>query len=128
MELKQFVSETLVQIVEGIMDADARIANSGAAVNPQNVVTNKSGDGPYGFYAGNKDVKYRPAVQEISFDVVVTASKGTETKGGIGIQVGAIALGSTGKSDAGTASESRIQFSVPLLLPNSKNNITSPVN
>ena len=57
------------------MDADARVSELSAAVNPQNVATNKQSYGPYGFYAGNKNKKYRPVVQKISFDVVVTASE-----------------------------------------------------
>ena len=127
MDLKQFVSETISQIVDGIIDADSRIAQSGGAVNPSNTVTNKAGDGPYGYYAGNKDKRYRPVVQEIQFDVVLNAAEGSETKGGIGIHVGAIALGSAGKSDAETSSQSRVKFSVPLLLPNSKNEINSDI-
>jgi hypothetical protein len=56
-------------------------------------------------------------VQEIEFDVAVHATEGTETKGGIGIMVGAIGLGSQGKSQAGNASESRIRFTIPMVLP-----------
>ena len=127
MDLKEFVAQTISQIIDGIIEADSRVADVGAAVNPPNVVTNKTGEGPYGFYAGAKEQKYRPAVQEVQFDVVIHVSKGTETKGGIGIQVGSIGLGSSGKSEAGTSSESRVKFVVPLLMPCSKNRINDDV-
>ena len=121
MNLQQFVKETVVQIVNGMVEADAAVADSGAAVNPKDVACNDSAHGPYGYYASDSNGSYRRAVQSIKFDVVVTTNEGSETKGGIGIQVGVIGLGSAGKSDKGSGSESRIQFSVPLLIPNSKN-------
>jgi hypothetical protein len=128
MDLKQFVAETISQIVEGVLEADRRVGKVGAAVNPPNTVTNKRGDGPYGFYAGAEVKMFRPAVQEISFDVVVNATQGTETKGGIGIQVGSIGLGRSGRSESENSSESRVKFSIPLLLPNSKNEIQTDTN
>lgn len=121
MNLQQFIKETIVQISHGIVDADKAVASTGAAVNPRDVAHNKSGEGPYGYYAEDKKGQYRRSVQSIDFDVVVTVSKDTETKGGIGIHVGAIALGSSGKSGKEDSSESRIRFSIPLLIPNSKN-------
>jgi hypothetical protein len=121
MNLQQFIKETLVQITQGIVDADQAVSETGAAVNPRDVVHNKTGEGPYGYYAEDRKGHYRRTVQSIEFDVVVTVTEGTETKGGIGIHVGAIGLGSSGKSDKENSSESRIRFSVPLLIPNSKN-------
>ncbi|WP_397384350.1 hypothetical protein [Prosthecobacter sp.] len=121
MNLQQFIKETLVQIAHGINEADEAVAGIGAAVNPRDVVFDGKDDRPYGYYAEDKKGQFRRAVQSINFDVVVTVAEGTETKGGIGIHVGAIGLGSAGKSEKGQTSESRIKFSVPLLIPNSKN-------
>jgi hypothetical protein len=53
----------------------------------------------------------------IEFDVAVTAEQGTGTKGGIGLVVGPITLGSTGQSSAQNSSVSRIKFRVPVLYP-----------
>lgn len=121
MNLKDFIKETLSQIAEGIAEADEQVSKSGGAVNPSNVNSNKSGEGPYGFYAEDKKGSYRRGVESIEFDVVVTIAEGKETKGGIGIHVGAIGIGSAGKSDHSNSSESRIKFRVPMLFPNSKN-------
>jgi hypothetical protein len=121
MNLQQFIKETLVQITHGIIEADEAVAPTGAAVNPRDVVHNKRGEGPYGYYAEDAKGQFRRAIESIDFDVVVTVTEGTETKGGIGIHVGAVGLGSAGKSGKENSSESRIRFSVPLLIPNSKN-------
>ena len=56
-------------------------------------------------------------VYTVDFDVVVTAASGKGTKGGIGVTVGAIALGSSGQTESKASQDSRIRFKVPLLLP-----------
>jgi small neutral amino acid transporter SnatA (MarC family) len=49
--------------------------------------------------------------------VAVTATDGTKTKGGIGVFVGAVGLGSQGQSEELKQSMSKIKFTVPLALP-----------
>ena len=120
MDLKDFIQETLSQIAEGIRLADAAVIEHGAAVNPANVVTNKSGDGPYGFLATDGARTYRRAVESIEFDVVITANEGKESKGGLGIHVGAIGVGASQKNDNSNSTASRIRFRVPMMLPLSK--------
>jgi hypothetical protein len=121
MDLQVFIRETIAQIAKGITEADAAIKECGGAVNPRDVATNKSGEGPYGVYVHDrKGQHYRP-IESIAFDVVVAVSEEKETKGGIGIHVGAIGVGSAGKSGSGSGSESRIQFRIPVMLPVSRN-------
>jgi hypothetical protein len=121
MDLKSFIKESLVQIAAGIQEADTEVHKFGGAVNPRDVITNEKEDRPYGFYVEDANGSYRRPVESISFDVVVTVREGSETKGGIGVHVGAIAVGSAGKSAKASDSESRIQFTVPLMMPVSKN-------
>jgi hypothetical protein len=74
----------------------------------------------YGFYTGeDMPNRHRRIVEVVEFDIVVTAGKGTETKGGFGITVGAATLGSAGKSEKSDKAESRVRFRVPMLFPNS---------
>ena len=56
-------------------------------------------------------------IETIEFDVAVTVTEGTQTKGGIGVFMGAVGLGSQGQSSNQNASVTRIKFSVPLVLP-----------
>ena len=45
------------------------------------------------------------------------ANEGTQTKGGLGVAIGVVGLGSAGQSDSSKRSESRIRFRIPMLLP-----------
>jgi hypothetical protein len=92
---------------------------STAQVSPRNVkpiAQNKFK--AYGYLENHGTPSYMRVVDEIEFDVAVTATEGTETKGGIGIMVGSIGLGAQGKSDRENTSVSRIRFRIPLVLPN----------
>lgn len=118
MNLQQFISETLVQIVRGIELANTALKDSTAKVNPSGIATGGTdAHRVYGFLAEDSPDQYRKIVEAIEFDVAVYATEGTETKGGIGIMVGTIGLGSQGRSEAEHRSESRIKFRVPMLLP-----------
>jgi hypothetical protein len=116
MNLQDFIKETLVQIARGIEGAAAELQGSKAIVNPRNVQTRTDVDTDvYGFLDTHE--KFYKAVQKVEFDVAVTASTGTATKGGIGIMVGTIGLGSQGKSESQDSSISRIKFLVPMVFP-----------
>jgi hypothetical protein len=58
-----------------------------------------------------------PPPQPVSFNVAVTAAKGTKTQGGIAVFAGAFGLGSKGQSERSNETVNRIQFSVPVWLP-----------
>lgn len=121
MDLRDFIKETIIQVALGIEDAAEALKDSSAIVNPKNVLgTAGASDAKVYGYLGDANNTSRQAVQRIDFDVAVSVGSGTETKGGIGLIVGAIALGSQGKSDASSTSQSRIQFSVPMVLPTKK--------
>lgn len=53
----------------------------------------------------------------MKFDVAVTSTDGTETKGGWEIMIAPIRVGTQGKSDHNESFVSRITFQVPLALP-----------
>ncbi|SRR6266480_2435231 len=111
MKLKDFVAETLKEIIDGVIEARDYYATKGGSVNSPNIV--------YKMSAASQlmDQESGQIAQMIEFDVAVTAAEGTETKGGIGVFVGPIGLGSQGKSDSSNTSVSRIKFSIPVLLP-----------
>lgn len=112
MELKDFVKETLSQIIDGVMSAQEYVADKGAKINPTfpSLYRNKGGEALY-------DENTSTFSQHVKFDVGVTVSEGTKTKGGIGIFVGEIGIGAQGQSNASNQSMSRISFSVPILFP-----------
>lgn len=111
MELRDFVSETLIQIVEGVSLAQERSSSLGAHVNP--TLTGSTGDAVQHGYLRSAD----GAAQIVGFDVALTVTKGKGAKSGIGIIDGTVTLGSSGQSSAENSSVSRVKFSVPLILP-----------
>ena len=111
MELREFVAVTLTQIVEGVKEAQTRSKDHGAQVNPS-LSTSAELAAKHGILIASGS-----AAQLVQFDVALTATEGTRTKGGIGVVVGVVALGSTGQSQAENSSVSRVKFSVPLVLP-----------
>ncbi len=112
MELDEFVAEVLKQIVAGVKKAQDDVAGCGAKVNPS-MPSSTGHSGPWDSDTGT-------GVQLVDFDVALTTSEGTRTKGGVGILIAGIGLGSQGQSESGISSVSRIRFSVPLLLPISR--------
>jgi hypothetical protein len=88
MDLQTFVSETLQQIVNGISHAH------------KNGVRSSGG-----------------AAENIEFDVAVTATEGTDKKGGLGLLVAGIGIGGQAGSSTANTTVSRIKFSVPVFLP-----------
>tara|TARA_R110002049_G_scaffold307041_1_gene506626 strand:- start:48 stop:416 length:369 start_codon:yes stop_codon:yes gene_type:complete len=119
MELQQFISFALVQISKGIEDAANQLKDSTSVVNPRNVVgTNGKDDQKvYGYLADNTPRQTLKAVQLIDFDIAVVAEEGSKSKGGLGIRVGGMGIGVQGQSEDKTSSESRIKFSIPMVLP-----------
>jgi len=109
MNLQDFVSETLREILAGIKQAQAFAEEHGGKVVPPRM-SFRTAEGTQVW-----DQHDGTPVQMIEFDVAVTAIEGTTTKGGIGVFVGAIGLGSQGQSNASNQSVSRIKFSVPVI-------------
>lgn len=110
MDLKDFITGTLVQIVEGVHAAQKQVSPLGGNVNP------------YEHYASAMGTHYkRGDVQSVSFDVAITAEENSTTKEGIGVVVATIALGKRNEKTDAATSVSRVQFTVPLALPDGEN-------
>ena len=83
MELKDFVSGTMKHIIEGVIDAQQYAKEVNAKINPEGLVNNKNIIWDRGGNAG----------QLLEFDIAVTTSEGDQYKGGLGIFVGPVGLG-----------------------------------
>lgn len=111
MELQEFIKQSIVQIINGVIDAQKEVVDKGASINPS------------GLHLKNDQVKGHAitndgnVTQHIEFDVAVTTTEGTGTKGGIGVVAGVLALGSQGQSSESTQAVSRLKFTIPVLLP-----------
>lgn len=107
LDLKDFIARALSDIVSGVVDAQAKLSDKGAHINPQEM------------FKTQPDV-YSVTMQRIhivEFDVAVTVAKTDENKAGIGVVAGAIGLGVQERSMSNDSALSRIKFSVPITLP-----------
>ncbi|MEK7996682.1 MAG: hypothetical protein AAB403_23000 [Planctomycetota bacterium] len=119
MQLNEFISETLTQIARGIEQATKNLSDSNAVVSPSAIrSTGEAKQKHYGYWSPSMDPEgFERIVETIDFDVAVTATQETGTKGGIGVVAGVFALGSQGKTDTLRENVSRIQFRIPMVLP-----------
>lgn len=112
MELQEFVRSALMQVVNGVRDA-------------QNSADDRGGINPYIWQHG-RDAAAKQGILEsndgrwihlVEFDVAITAVETEGKKGGIGVVAGAVGLGARRESGSENTSLSRIRFSVPVAFP-----------
>jgi len=112
MRLDQFISETFRQIIDGVRDAQKYAAQHGAAVNPagtRRTITCSTGELTHSEHAPRPDA--------VEFNVAVAEDKAQKTKGGLGVFLGPVALGTHGESGRATNSITTIRFSIPYSPP-----------
>lgn len=112
MELRDFVAESLKQVVDGVINAQEYSKQKGASINPNGLIKHPSTG-----YIASPGTHQLPIPQVIEFDVAVTVSEGSEAKAGIGVFGGAIGIGTQAKIEDGNMTVSRIKFSIPVLFP-----------
>lgn len=113
MELQEFIKTALTEIVAGVAEASKAAKAHGGSVGSMML---------YGHLKENKiltDENSRP-VSTVEFDIALAEGSSKDTKGGIGVYLGAVGLGSQGASHGETSTHSRIKFSVPMVLPDAK--------
>lgn len=103
MELKDFIAETLSQIIDGVRIAQSR--EHGDNINASMIGTH------YGGHLVNSGAK--GVATRVDFDVSVSA----ETKGGAGGKLTVFGIGAEAGANHTAASANRISFSVPVRLP-----------
>jgi hypothetical protein len=111
MELREFITAALSDIIQGVVEAQKKLKDNGRYVNPQ--LSSEQGE----LQAQGKQVSIQgQLVYAIDFDVAVH-STATGTKGGIGVVAGVVAVGSQGPGSNESVAVSRLKFSVPITLP-----------
>lgn len=113
MELKEFISETLTQIAQGVKDAQNNVAELGAKVNPANVASFE-GDIPH--CKGSMKTPSK-VLCDVEFSVALTNNSSTSTDSGIGILFGAVSLGGKHNTSDKDTSLNSIRFNVIMELP-----------
>jgi hypothetical protein len=114
MELREFISDVLVQIAEGVRDADEAVAQAGGVASPA------THHGPSVDARENHFARSTPGapVFLVDFDVAVTVSDSTDKGAHAGLHIAnVLSAGVGGKAAESTASVSRVRFKVPIALP-----------
>ena len=112
MNLDEFVKEVLIEIISGIRGAQD--VKGGAFIVP-------SGDGGHK-YAKHSRVSSSARLKStiVDFDIALTAEDSSKTAGGGGLKVVGIGANIQGESSSKDTTVSRIQFAIPILLPESQ--------
>lgn len=105
MDLREFIKETLVGIVGGVLDARVPVEEMKGQVNPA---------------WSTVDPAYRIGdlkLEIVKFDVALTVTDATTTDGKIRVAWMGIGAGAGGQSASTNQVVSRVQFSVPVGIP-----------
>jgi hypothetical protein len=108
MDLKEFVRNSIVSIVEGIAAAQQEVAAKGARLNPAD----------HSLYSDKRAIlevsnRRYAHIDELEFDIAVTTGATTGTEGGAGIRVLGVDLGAKMEGATNDQRVSRIHFRVP---------------
>lgn len=110
MNIQDFIKTAIVEIVKGVAEAREAVEEFGASAGSDEL---------YGYVKDNKvmtDANGRQ-VTIVEFDIVLAQIDATNSKGGIGVFMGAVGAGIQGASRGESSNNSRIKFNVPVVLP-----------
>jgi hypothetical protein len=109
--LKDFIKETIGGIVEAAKELRDDYFEDGVLINPPVSV---DGDRIYGEDSSRHTFR---RIEEVEFDLAVTASSESSGKGRVGIKVFSAEAGVHGDHQRKNEEVSRVRFKIPLTLP-----------
>ena len=107
MELKEFITETLTQIIEGVKSAQEKSKDTGALINPADTKAQEN----------TPKTTQNDYIGLVDFGVALTQIEGKEGKSGIGVYFAGIGFGGQQKTDTQNMSVTNIKFSIPVIFP-----------
>ena len=115
MDIKDFIKESLLQIVDGITEANKALETRGASIP----TTGVAGEGVWWtIIKDGKNSQTRHAMR-VDFDLAVTVSQSDNLKAGGGISIASLINAKTSvENTSQSESISRIKYTIPLELPN----------
>ena len=123
MELREFIKETLLQLMQGVKDAQDETKDLDAVINPETVSI--GGDRVYTAINNTNRM-----VQYVSFEIGLTSTTDDSIKKGIGVNLGGVLNTGGGKDHKDSnSSATKISFEIPVVLPSIPNgNEIKPYN
>ena len=114
MELKEFISDTISQISEGIIDAKTKCKKYGVIINPNVTI---GSDGNFSIPKHPEHVTISRRVQLLDMDIAITVQDSTENGANGKIGVSMLGIGGGIKNSNANSQQSRIRFSIPVCFP-----------
>ena len=114
MEIKDYIAETLVQIAEGIKEAQNRLKDEDVVVNPGKTF---GSPGNYWIGKGQKHGSVIRRVQEVEMKVGVVSSEEATGDGGAKVRLGVFNLGVGIEEKGVERNENYVKFSIPVSFP-----------
>lgn len=111
MDLKDFVSETIVQISQGLIEAQEKAKDLGTVINPP--LFTKPDDIIVKDNYGNTD----QAAQFIDFDICLTVENANNSEAKGKISIFSCSLGGGESSSVNIGNMNRIKFTIPVVFP-----------
>lgn len=117
MELKEFIKESLSQIIDAIKETQEKYKDTNVVICPDNIQEVKDGlyildENEYDNYSS------RSKVQNIDMDIAISVTEKEGNKSGLGIAK-IINAGISSENTQQNESISKIKFSIPIVLPTS---------
>ena len=124
MELKDFISSTIEEISRGILTASVQLKDTNAIVSPHDFMIYSQESQAFG-RTKNPNIPDHVegetrVVQKIDFDIAVTVDDSDKANAGAKISVLSIGIGAGVETTSKTGTNSRIQFSVPVVFPSNE--------
>lgn len=115
MELKEFIKESLSQIIDAVKETQEKYKDTNVVICPDNIQEVKSGlyildENEYDNYSS------RSKVQNIDMDIAISVTEKEGNRSGLGIAK-IINAGISSENAQQNESISKIKFSIPIVLP-----------
>lgn len=114
MELKEYITESLVQITEGINEAIKRLEGTGVIINPNSTFHT---DGRFWIGKHQESGPVERWVQMVEMNITTTVTDATEGQGGAKINVGILNIGGGVKDTGSEQNTNSIKFTIPVCFP-----------
>lgn len=112
MELKDYIKETLTQIIQGVSAAQEFAEKNDSKINPNDLQLS--------YYKGDKPVyadRNNNYAQIIDFEISITITEENSSKGGVGVFLGSLGVGGNIENQLSNNNINKIKFSIPVFLP-----------
>lgn len=113
--LKDFISDVITQITDGIIEAQKTNKEKGCIVNPSNIQTLGTPDSIT--YRIGSTGSNDGTVSILNFDLVIDVKEKTDKSGGLKVGAAVVGIEGAAKKEISNSQNNKLNFSIPVLFP-----------